>query len=70
MDAKQRPLDKFHKLKSFDSARNSFEVLLCGSSRHRGEPLLGFSGLGPALPVALGDFEDANTTVCFAVVST
>ena len=34
------------------------EILLCGSSRHRGEPKLGFAALGDALPLALGDMED------------
>ena len=34
------------------------EILLCGSSRHRGEPQLGFAALGAALPLALGDMED------------
>ncbi|CAL1154121.1 unnamed protein product [Cladocopium goreaui] len=34
------------------------KILLCGSSRHRGEPQLGFAALGAALPLALGDMED------------
>lgn len=37
---------------------SSPEILLCGSSRHRGEPQLGFSTLGAALPMALGDMKD------------
>lgn len=58
-------LSRFHLvtalLENFQAAGTEMSparVLLCGSSRHRGEPVLGFSGLGPALPVGLGDFKD------------
>ncbi|CAK9090375.1 Dehydrogenase/reductase SDR family member on chromosome X (DHRSXY) (Short chain dehydrogenase/reductase family 46C member 1) (Short chain dehydrogenase/reductase family 7C member 6) [Durusdinium trenchii] len=34
------------------------KVLLCSSSRHRGEPQLGFAALGAALPLAQNDVQD------------
>eukprot|EP00438_Fugacium_kawagutii_P007882 Skav213957 [mRNA] locus=scaffold1979:252088:252765:- [translate_table: standard] len=37
---------------------NPSKILLCSSSRHRGEPQLGFAALGAALPLAMGDLED------------
>ena len=36
------------------------QVLLCSSSRHRGEPHLGFAALGRALPLALNNTEVAG----------
>ncbi|CAJ1423542.1 unnamed protein product [Effrenium voratum] len=58
-------LSRFHmvtqlleNLKRGGSADEPARVLLCGSSRHRGEPLLGFAGLGAPLPLGLGAFED------------
>lgn len=45
-------------LKKGGTPEDPCKILLCGSSRHRGEPQLGFAALGAALPLALGDMED------------
>jgi len=45
-------------LKKGGTREDPCKILLCGSSRHRGEPQLGFSTLGAALPMALGDMKD------------
>lgn len=37
------------------------KVLLCSSSRHRGEPQLGFAALGAALPLAQNDVQVIQT---------